>query len=380
MTVSLPEPTILRWLRNHQVVGLPDRVGPGPAFHVSPVVHHPDGCHYIVSTKAPVYGAPDENFLCGCVVRDVCKDFDINQFFAVVRKLVVGEEYLARALDPSTYSRDQHFASFIPLALRHHRYHAARYTKWGGLLTGGSLFADCPELEKLRLSQVRAWDDAELQYALDMPTMTTDAISYAVREIVIARLWRRPLLLPVLGTLTQLVSCWLAGPASGTLHDAFYSQEGDELRQLIKRFDGGGFTLALLDEITVEVESLRLQDELVACHVGSPDLAPFSDTDGARGLLVFGGLRARADSVALGEYPQVVAEFLEERKSSNHRDTQPTSGGSVSRICTSPLTEDHQWEIALSLWNDSFSAHRDDTEDPGPYRDQRTAIYAAAAL
>jgi hypothetical protein len=164
------------------------------------------------------------------------------------------------------------------------------------------------------------------------------------------------------------------------LQDVFHGHDGYELRLLIDRFDGGGFTLPLLDEISSEVTSLRLQNELVACHVGSPDLEPFSDADGARSLLIFGGLRAKADSTALGEYPSVVAEFLQQQKNISRRDSRPTSGGSVSRICVSPLTEDHQWEIALSLWNDSFSDQRGADDDPGPYRDQRTAIHAAANL
>jgi hypothetical protein len=164
------------------------------------------------------------------------------------------------------------------------------------------------------------------------------------------------------------------------LQDVFHGHAGDELRLLIDRFEGGGFTLSLLDEISREVTSLRLQNELVACHIGSPDLEPFSNADGARGLLIFGGLRARADSTALGEYPKVVADFLQQQKNTSRRDSRPTSGGSVSCICVSPLTADHQWEIALSLWNDSFSGQRDDSEDPGPYRDQCTAIHAAANL
>jgi hypothetical protein len=386
MSASHTEPTILRWLRAKQVAGLPDQVVLGPSYYHRDVVHHPRGCIYTIEDpNTAVYGAPDEEFLCGCVVADSCAGTTDKEFFRVLRQLVFAESCLIRALDPSTYDKRRSFTSFVSLALRHHRWYAAATSAYPDLLGPAPLRAAGAELERIRQDLVQRWDAAEADHPLDEATIRADAIRWAVRDLVSGELLPElaHIGLPAFNACSQLVYQWLSKPVERDLLEEFYTEAGDALRDAMRRPESRGFSLRLLDRFTTRVKCLSDRDELVACHIGSPTADPFETSHGPRSLLVFHGLRARGDSMAFGEYPDVVVEWLTRPNPAAFRAIVTTTapGGAVVPICESVLTEQHQWEIALALWNDSFvGVGSRDTEDPGPYRDQRTAILAAASL
>lgn len=385
MSASHTEPTILRWLRAKQVAGLPDRVVDGPSYYRHDVLHHPRGCIYTVDDqRTAVYGAPDEAFLCGCVVVDACGGMTDKEFFKVLRQLVLAESCLIRALDPTTYDKSGSFTSFVSLALRHHRWYAGANSPYPDLLGRAPMLADSTELEKLRRDLVARWDVAEADHPLDEAVIRADAMRWAVRDLVSGELWPElaHIGLAAFNACNQLVYQWLSKPVERSLLEEFYSDAGDALRAAIGRPEGRGFSMRLLDRFTTRVKCLIDRDALVACHVGSPSTDPFETTHGPRSLLVFHGLRARGSSVAFGEYPDAVVEWLTQRDPMASR-VAPTAppGGVVIPICQSPLLEQHQWEIALALWEDSFvGVDPRNPEDPGPYRDQRNAILAAASL
>lgn len=381
MDTTPTRPSIIDWLESHGLPGLPEEYLCTTTARGAVAYHHPDGCIYATEDGAPAYTEGPRLQLCGCVVKDTVGGERATEFFRIVRALIKVEFLLDRALDGAGYDVRGEFPQLTALAVRHHRYYAERQSSWPALLAATPLFTELPAAEALRLRVAAAWNAVEAEHPLDRDALRSETIRYSVRRSLSTAVHRSAIHmgLAVHNSLQQLAWDWLSKPVNGTLLEEYYSEAGDELRTLVvDAVKGSGFTLGLIDELDRIAAELLARDTPTACHVGSPDMNVFEEERDARSLLIWSGLKARAGSVALAEYPAIVAEVLAgEQKRERLRLHTSLSGGLISVICDDPGLEPHQWEIALTLWEDSFE---NDETNPGPYRDQRTAILAAAEL
>jgi len=376
----LSRPPVLDWLEHHGLRGLPETSRLDTSATGRVVVHRPDGCSYANSlNRGPAYGNPSEAFVCGCFVEDIVGDMTVEGFFRALRVLVDGERLLERSLDGG-YAVEEGFPQLAALAVRHHRWYAARRTPWPGLFDAGALFASCPALEEIRKGIVAAWDAAQTAHPVDTDALREEVVRYVVREEVAHHAFKRfnALGLQVSNALQQLIWRWLSRPTSTTLLDEFYSERGDVLRKLAgDPVAGSGFSLGLIDDLDAHAARLIAHSTPTACCVSSPDIEVPDIGQGPRPLIVWSGLKTRSGSVAFGEHPLVVSEWLVRQQERPDRFARREPGVRVTPICASPGLEPYQWDTAITLWTDSLTT---DAQDPGPYRDQATAIHAAATL
>jgi hypothetical protein len=312
----------------------------------------------------------------------------VAEFFKIVRELREAESRLAHALDPTSYSENNAFPGFIGLAVRHHRHYLHQaYVIRPGLLGGEEFCRGSAELETIRRGVASLWDRAELAHPVNPEEIREHSIRYCTRALLIKYLWKNygnAMSLPVVSALNTLLWDWATEGAKEDLWQVFDSDRGDGVRHALKHCIVRGFKFRMFNEFVNEVrwhQAVSLNSELVACHIGSPNLHPFGAANGPRSLLIRHGIMAEKDVVAWGQYPHVVAEWvISTNQNSGDRGILDESGvgGQVSRIGDVPtgVDESFKWELALTLWNDSFAAG----EDAGPYRDQLTALQAAAVL
>lgn len=143
-------------------------------------------------------------------------------------------------------------------------------------------------------------------------------------------------------------------------------------------------TRTLLNDWVRTFENNVVDDEPRACYIGSPATRVRPGEPASRKLVIGRGLRTGltrhgyADS-AFGVYPNVVARTLKRELPAgrDRRMHEPESGGAVMLLPLGlpELTED-QWETAIALWAESFSA----AEEEPIYRDFVNAITAASGL
>lgn len=385
MPADTTEPMVLQWLRARQVPNLPDHVVTEQHDQFRRVAHHPSGCVTTVAEPA-AYAAPD-GCLCQCVVAALLGDYPAKDFFKTIRELVGATDALNEALT-CVHAENNEFPTFRAAMLRHHRHYLCRWTPQRLMLDLGDVLVDCPALEAIRKGVASDWSQAEKAHPFDHDAYIDDVARFAVREILRHRGWRElnKISLHLMAARSNLVDHWLSERNGQSLYETFLTDAGDAMRYQLSRPENRDYRLADLDRLEVDATYLLKQRDMIACHVGSSGMDPFATDQGPRSLLIYNGLRAYSvkGGTAMGEYPAVLVEWFQCKHEEKKRERfhSPASGGVVVPICESVLTEDYQWETALRLWEESFadSPSRDPDEDPGPFRDQRTAIMAASAL
>jgi len=375
-------PSILDWLTARNFQGLPGNLRTLTDDYGHTCLHHPDGClHGAGRDRRPVLRAQGQPAVCACVLRDALGTADRDELAVAVDTIAAlrrQEETLADALQADRFARTAEFPAFTALAVRHHRWYAGRTVNGTGPRR-----QDDPAIARLRAAVATLWDAAEAEHPLDEEELRENAVRYVVREAT----WRRVIRearaigcgLDVHNGLMAMLTRWFSRPMTGTLAQEYYSPESESFRRTVAQVRNRAFGFDVIDGIDDFVRRLVTNRETVTCHVGSPDLHPFSTEQGPRSLLVWHGLRVRGDNVAFATYPEPVAAWLADSGTERGRGfaITATGGGIVVPVAPGVDLAPHQWETAMALWEDSFDRNED---DPGPYRDQRTAILAAADL
>lgn len=386
MDTPLKHESLHEWLTRRGLPGLPVE----PRREITPrgenVLHHPDGCPYdAVAARAVQRPGPEGTpSICGCLFGDILAGADEREFLAALSALFHVESLFQRATNEDPYLLNDAFPQLRRLVLRHHRWYAEDSYPSRGLLNGERL-ANFPALAAVANDLGREWDEALTANRHDRAALDEEIVRYATRQLMSLVVLRRTvgLRLPLMNALQNLVWSWLARPVTGTLVDEYFSANGEETRLLaVDPIIGSGFSLGLLDEFDTEAARMLGRSAVMACHLGGPGTRVLETHEGLRPILVWDGIRAQAGSVGFGEYPQILCEWFASQAEQRKRDTvrhaaTALPGGAVVPVCESPGLDDQQWETALVLWNESFD---DDKDDPGPYRDQATAIRAAASL
>jgi hypothetical protein len=309
-------------------------------------------------------------------------DDDVVTFLSYLGSLrnVQSNLFFVRDLDP--YELKGCFPQLHRLSLHHHWHYTGRGYSGGRVFGPGSQIEKHLELAMIRDSIVNDWNTALDTHPVDDDALREEIVRYSTRHFM-ARFTLEAttgLNLSTMNAVQGLVWAWLSRPVTGSLLDEYYSERGSTLRKLaIDVSTGSSFRLRTLNIIETEARRLLARNELLACHVGSPDLKALELNEGPVPLIIWHGLRARRNSVGFGEYPHVFydywTEIIANRRGEWIRDI--SSGATLIPVCESPSLEPHQWEIAITLWDDSFTGNEN---DPGPYRDQKAAIHAAARL
>lgn len=376
--------SLYEWLQRRGLPGLPAE----PLHETSPngesVLHHPNGCHHDSDAARGARRAGPEGTprVCGCLFQDALQGTTETEFLSEMLTLSYVENVFHLAVQQGPYNLGDTFPQLRALVLRHHRWYAEHSYQSRGILNADGRVVACPALKQVGEHLVREWDATMTTDQPDEALLAEETVRYAVRYMMSRVVLRKTvgLPLPIMNALQDIVWQWLSRPVNTTLVDEYFSARGDNLRKHVcDPLLGSHFRMRLLEEIEEDARRMLGRDVMMACHLGGPDTKVFETDEGLRPIIIWNGIRARRGSTGLGEYPQIVCEWFaqqnEERKRSLVKHTSP--GGTVVPICENPGLNPQQWETAITLWEDSFAAGKD---DPGPYRDQETAILAAANL
>jgi len=384
--------SLYEWLQRRGFPGLPAE----PRQETSPrgeeVLHHPDGCHHGEDTAhwAERPGPEGTPRLCGCLFKDSLdatagQEFlNEQEFLNKLGALHHMESVFQRSVREDPYGLGDGFPQLRGLVTRHHRWYAEKAYRNRNVIKDARGRANMhPALKQVGEDLVGEWDAVIAANQPEETLLNEEIVRYTVRHLMSRIVLRKTLglHLPLMNALQDIVWKWLSKPVTTTLIEEYFSERGDTLRKhACDPLIGSHFRMGLLDEIDEETRQLLARDTLMACHLGGPDTTVFETEEGLRPVIIWNGIRALRGSFGLGEYPQVACEWFsrqdEERKRNSLVRTS-TPGGAVIPICENPGLDPHQWETALVLWDESFANSKD---DPGPYRDQKTAIHAAATL
>lgn len=304
-----------------------------------------------------------------------------KEFLNELTALAYVEHVFQSSTADAPYRLGDAFPQLRGLVVRHRRWYAENSYQTQRIIGNGRLIVS-PGLKTVAADLVREWDETLHRYPVDAALLSEEIIRYAARQLLSRFVLRKSLglPLPVMNALQDIVWQWFSRPVTGTLVDEYFSERGATLRKHVcDPLTGSHFRMQLLDEIDREARSMLDRDTLMACHLGGPDTKVFDTSEEIRPVLVWHGIRAQRGSTGLGEYPQILCEWFaqqdEQRK--QHIVSPAVPGGKVVPICVSPGLDQQQWETAIALWDDSF---QNDDDDPGPYRNQEAAIFAAANL
>jgi hypothetical protein len=376
--------SLLEWLEQRGFPGLPAEPLQETISDGATVLHHPSGCvEDLDGGWRPVRtGSPTETWTCSCVFRDVLGGIAAKEFIAFTHELLDIEDALTTCLDTDPYTLGDGFPQLRRLAIRHHRQHVEAGPRNQRVLHPGSRIEACPGLTLVRDGIVGKWDAALLAHPVDETLLAEEILRYAARHLM-SRVTLRAtagLRLPVMNAVQNLVWMWLGRPLTGSLQEEYYSERGDLLRSLVvDPIVGSGFTFDLLERLEAEALTMLARDTPLVCHVVGFEIRSYETREGVLPVVIGYGIRARRNSIVFGEYPQIFCEWAATVDRERHPNivTQLSSRVRLVPVCENPGLEPHQWETAVALWEDSLE---NDDNDPGPYRDQATAIHAAATL
>lgn len=380
MDTATPLPSLVEWMLKRELPGLPGEFRHEKLPDGESIVHHPAPCPEPGNGLPPVMrrGPVGDPGICGCVFAGALEDLAPARFHAMVAKLFNIDETFDRARRGEQHRLGEEFPQLVALTLRHHRQHVADAYYNRDIF--GAEGEPPVAITTVRDRILADWDAAIAANTVDEEALRDETIRYATRYLMARVVWEKSAntSLPVMNALQQLVWDWLGKPLTGTLADEYFSDRGETLRRhACDPLTGSNFRMRTLDEIERTARKMLEQDTLLACHVGSYAMNPFDTSEGPRPIIIWHGLRARRDSVAFGEYPEIVCAWLKDLDALRKKSfvSPPAPGGVVLPVCENPGLDSHQWETALTLWNDSFG-----DDDPGPYREQADAIHAAANL
>lgn len=381
MDTATPPLSFVEWLRKRELPGLPGEFRYETLPDGELLLHHPDSCPEPGSKPPPATrrGPVGEPGVCDCVFKDAVADLVPGRFRAMVAKLFHIEETFDRARRGEGYRLGDEFPQLIALILRHHRQHVVDSYHYRDLFGGeGGLPV---AITAVRDGILDDWDAAIAATPVDDKALREEKIRYAARYRMARVVWEHTAGVCQLGAMNaiqKLVWDWLSKPLDGTLVDEYFSERGETLRRhACSPLLGSNFRMQTLDDIEKTARAMLAQDTMLACHIGSYAMEPFDTSEGPRAAIIWDGIRARLGSVAFGEYPEIVCAWLKDLDTLRKQNfvSPPAPGGVVLPVCENPGLDAHQWDTALTLWNDSF-----DSDDPGPYRDQRNAMHAAMHL
>jgi len=377
--------SLYEWLQRRGLPGLPAEPTQETSSFGEVSLHHPNGCHHSSDTARGARRSGPEGTpgICSCLFRDALQGTTEKEFLSEMLALSYVENLFQRSVHQDPYDLGGAFPQLRGLVLRHHRWYAENSYQSRGILDTNGRVVACPALTQVGEHLVREWDAVMTANQPDEALLAEEIVRYAVRHMTSRFVLRKTVGLPLslMNAMQDIVWQWLSRPVATTLVEEYFSERGNTLRRhACDTLTGSHFRMNLLDEIDEEVRRMLGRDVMLACHLGGPDTTVFDTDEGPRPIIVWNGIRAKRGHTGLGEYPQIVCEWFaqqgEERK--RHHIVTPTlPGGAVVPICENPGLDQHQWETALVLWEESFT---NDKEDPGPYRDQKTAIFAAADL
>lgn len=376
--------SLFEWLQRRGLPGLPVE----PRRETSPrgeeILHHPKGCHHenhtsLATQRAGPSGTPR---VCGCLFKNSLQETTEKGFLAEMGALAHIESVFQLATRQDPYNLGDTFPHLRNLVIRHHRHYATKSFLSHGIFDERGRITACPALKQVGDAIIGEWDTALTVNLCDQAALSDEITRYAARYLLSGFVLRKTvgLQLALMNAMQDLVWCWLTKPITGTLVQEYYSAAGDRIRSVtVHPVAGSGFTMKLLEEIASEAEAMLSRNTLTACHLGGPDTNVFETGDGLRAVIIWNGMRVRKGPAGLGEYPQIVCEWFAQQDDLRQRSrVAPTAtGGIVVPICESPGLDTQQWETAITLWHESFDTGGD---DPGPYRDHKTAIFAAANL
>ena len=385
MDITPPRESFYGWLQNRGFRDLPEK----PRRETLPtgdvVLHRPDECVVKVNERLRgrgILGNENDPDVCACLFAGKTGDADTAQFLSYLANLRDLQDALILVHTQDPYEFRGCFPHLQRLALHHRWWYIRRSHSGGRVLGPGSQIEKHPELVAVRDSVVDDWNAVLAANPVDEVALAEEIVRYSTRHFI-GRFTLRATIglhLSTMNATQQLVWEWLSRPPVGSLLDEYYSESGETLRKLaVDVTTGSSFRLRILEDIETEARRMLARTEILACHVGSCDLNALELNEGPVPLIVWHGLRARRNGVGFGEYPQAFYDYWEEiiqnRRGGRLRNL--SSGAILKPICESPGLEPHQWEIAITLWDDSFA---NDEQNPGPYREQRAAIHAAATL
>jgi len=377
--------SLYEWLQRRGLPGLPAE----PRHEISPhgehILHHPDGCHHGTETerldrRTGPEGTPS---VCGCLFKDSLQGTTEKEFLRQIGALKDVESVFQRSAYQDPYRLNGAFPQLRRLITRHHRQNVANTYQGRDILDGAGRPTACHALGQVREHLSREWDAFLAVNQTDRVLLNEEIVRYAVRHLMGRIVLRKTagLQLPLMNALQDIVWQWLSRPITTTLAEEYFSERGDTLRKhACHPLTGSHFRMKLLDELEEETRQMLGRSAMMACHLGGPDTKVFETEEGLRPVIIWNGIRAKRNSTGLGEYPQIVCEWFNQQDDERKRNSlvrTPPPGGAVIPICESPGLDQLQWETALVLWDESFNNGKD---DPGPYRDQATAIIAAANL
>lgn len=325
-------------------------------------------------------------YICGCMFKEVLEDLNEIVFARSLINLRHFQESLDTALKPDVYCSTEQFPALTAVAVRYHRYQTAHAisSKVPMLSSTHEIYTNSC-LENIRKHICKQWDIAEEKHPLNPGEITENSMRYAARYFVWKNLAKEMASIPykLNNPLHDLIFRWFSKPLTTRLMDEYFEPYAENFRKEACKVTTPSFSLKTLDAIDLDVRLYMQQREMYACYIGSSGLDAFDTSQGPRPLLIWYGIRTCENYTALGEYPDLVAKWLEDCVTRNTRwPTVSKPGGVLMRICESPLMDDMQWLLALKLWEDSFAQTDVERsvateEDTSPFRDWVVAINAA---
>ena len=327
-------------------------------------------------------------YICGCMLKEVIEGLHEQDFARSLVHLRHLQESLDTALKPDVYCSTEHFPALTAVAVRYHRYQIARAlsTKDNILSSTHEIYSNSC-LEQIRKQICKQWDVAEEKYPLNHDEIIENSMRYAARYFVWKTLSKQLASIPYKLNIPihDLISWWFSKPLKTSLIEEYFGPKAENFRKEACKVTTPSFSLKTLDALDADVRLYMKQQTPYACYIG-PINDAFDTSQGPRPLLMWYGTRARETYAALGEYPDLVAAWMEDCVTQNTRwPIVSKPGGPLVRICESPSMDEMQWSLALKLWEDSFSQtdaeHTTAKEDViSPYRDWAVAIDAAKVI
>ncbi len=232
-----------------------------------------------------------------------------------------------------------------------------------------------PELAGAATACRRLWADAIDTHPLDWAAFDTEILHRAAWQVTSSVIWKRLLQKGLLEAQSdaELLNQWTALSARIGHVAAAETLAVD------------AYTASLFEDWVRTFENNLIDDEPRTCYVGSISTRMRPGQTDPRTLIIARGMRTPLTEYGFADsgfavFPNVVARVmkLEQEESRNGTwGTTPVCGGQVSLLTFGlPELTEEQWQIAISLWRESFEY----VEDDPLYRDFANVINAAAGL
>jgi hypothetical protein len=354
----------LTWLRDNGVENLTDRtwLGQGQWFHGDPNCRKIGGDPGIGARQAELEEL-DGVQICVCVFESLAPSGSSNALLHASR-IRIALETLETTLQAPELDEGGRYPNIRAAALQSISLEALQ-----------GIDEVIPELAVAAANCRRLWADAIDAHPLDWAAFDTEVLHRAAWRITTSVITKRLL-------------------ANGLLE----SQADQVLFSRWKDLSARAGHVAAAETLTVDARTASLfedwvrtfennlvDDEPRTCYVGSISTRMRPGQTDPRTLVVARGIRTPLTAHGFADsgfaiFPNVVARVLkldQEESRSGTWGTTPVCGGHVSLLTFGlPDLTEEQWQIAISLWRESFEY----VEDEPLYRDFANAIIAAAGL